>query len=768
MCDNAATQEGCETTGLANIGSACSTDGKAGSINEDRGLGHLTVIIAHEIGHLLGLDHDELVKPCNVTDTDGAHYVMSPYIHTFTTKWSPCSRNDLKLFFDANLGECLNDEPSISLYPYVDHMPGVVFDADEQCRIVYPESRGACRTPGLDFCSYFTCMVRNNTSCTGVKGEGPVDGTKCGENKWCYKQKCVPMGSRPEAINGGWSDWNEWSACSRTCGGGIAFQERTCDNPSPANRGKYCTGDRKRMKLCNVQLCPENSTPYREFQCEQQNLKPSPLDQQHHKWSATYNFDVPCSLICFTKDLGLYDFESVKDGTLCKPGTRDVCISGVCRPVGCDLKLDSDAVEDRCGICNGDGTTCKIVDGTYDDKIKDPSKMPNDYVFAKIPMGSRKIFIKEVEESPNIIAISNGNKKAPTFYLNKDGKSSFRGFFKIPGTRGLYFMRGKSEKQDHVFINGPISVDLAIWVMYYKSSDGTFGNPGYYYSWAEEDEQNKYEPVYSWEIGEYGDCSARCGGGIQEAIWSCMEEKGGRVSPTFCIGINKPVQPPKKCNEQPCKARWNVGSWGRCHACKKKGGVRTRPVECLKQNPKLNGDAVLVDDSECSGVKPGAIQLCQTDKKCTARKKRNVHIPGKHQELVWQQMSGVRIEKRLVENSTPIQNVTQCDVIINGTVNLHQNSTVPPSSISVGKFVRDGEPLEGQKLVEFELIRQNVNISDNQMRPEETGNPLGTTKIYSGRALATFIHNFEFTQKTTGITKSKQKRKIFLEAFDGN
>lgn len=33
--------------------------------------------------------------------------------------------------------------------------------------------------------------------------------------------------------------------------------------------------------------------------------------------------------------------------------------------VGCDWKLDSNATEDRCGICHGDGTSCKTVKDKY-------------------------------------------------------------------------------------------------------------------------------------------------------------------------------------------------------------------------------------------------------------------------------------------------------------------------------------------------------------------------------------------------------------------
>lgn len=33
--------------------------------------------------------------------------------------------------------------------------------------------------------------------------------------------------------------------------------------------------------------------------------------------------------------------------------------------MGCDWVLDSDAVDDECGICKGDGTQCKIIEDTY-------------------------------------------------------------------------------------------------------------------------------------------------------------------------------------------------------------------------------------------------------------------------------------------------------------------------------------------------------------------------------------------------------------------
>lgn len=33
--------------------------------------------------------------------------------------------------------------------------------------------------------------------------------------------------------------------------------------------------------------------------------------------------------------------------------------------VGCDMKLNSNALDDICGVCQGDGSSCTIVEETY-------------------------------------------------------------------------------------------------------------------------------------------------------------------------------------------------------------------------------------------------------------------------------------------------------------------------------------------------------------------------------------------------------------------
>ena len=71
---------------------------------------------------------------------------------------------------------------------------------------------------------------------------------------WCYKGECVPEGFRPQSVDGNWGHWNHWSECTRTCGIGVSFQSRLCDNPRPLHGGHYCLGERRRYRTCNTEV----------------------------------------------------------------------------------------------------------------------------------------------------------------------------------------------------------------------------------------------------------------------------------------------------------------------------------------------------------------------------------------------------------------------------------------------------------------------------------------------------------------------------------
>ena len=52
-----------------------------------------------------------------------------------------------------------------------------------------------------------------------------------------------------------WSEYGEWTTCSKTCGGGIRTSERiVVQNMSYG--GIDCTGDPLRKEDCNMEVCP--------------------------------------------------------------------------------------------------------------------------------------------------------------------------------------------------------------------------------------------------------------------------------------------------------------------------------------------------------------------------------------------------------------------------------------------------------------------------------------------------------------------------------
>ncbi|XP_028301363.1 hemicentin-1 isoform X2 [Gouania willdenowi] len=62
--------------------------------------------------------------------------------------------------------------------------------------------------------------------------------------------------SDPCPISGNWAPWSSWGSCSKTCNGGQMRRYRTCDNPRPANGGRACAGTDSQIHRCNTATCP--------------------------------------------------------------------------------------------------------------------------------------------------------------------------------------------------------------------------------------------------------------------------------------------------------------------------------------------------------------------------------------------------------------------------------------------------------------------------------------------------------------------------------
>nr|XP_022322237.1 hemicentin-1-like isoform X1 [Crassostrea virginica] len=66
--------------------------------------------------------------------------------------------------------------------------------------------------------------------------------------KMCSVQQC--------AVDGMWGQWNHWTACSQSCGGGVRTRTRSCDSPAPLYGGSPCSGRGSLIDYCNPQPCP--------------------------------------------------------------------------------------------------------------------------------------------------------------------------------------------------------------------------------------------------------------------------------------------------------------------------------------------------------------------------------------------------------------------------------------------------------------------------------------------------------------------------------
>uniref|UniRef100_A0A1B0D866 Uncharacterized protein n=1 Tax=Phlebotomus papatasi TaxID=29031 RepID=A0A1B0D866_PHLPP len=118
-------------------------------------------VVAHEIGHNLGMRHDTSDNNC-----DPSLYIMSPTLGSGKITWSKCSREYLNKFLESSQAQCLFDRGHSA--HSLDHaaegmLPGERFDADQQCMLKYGKDSVRSRNQPLpDICRDLHCLARVN------------------------------------------------------------------------------------------------------------------------------------------------------------------------------------------------------------------------------------------------------------------------------------------------------------------------------------------------------------------------------------------------------------------------------------------------------------------------------------------------------------------------------------------------------------------------------------------------------------------------------
>ncbi|XP_053120701.1 SCO-spondin-like [Hemicordylus capensis] len=60
----------------------------------------------------------------------------------------------------------------------------------------------------------------------------------------------------PCARSGAWGQWSPWTGCTISCGGGMRSRMRACDSPAPQGGGDYCEGAPTQVEACHLDPCP--------------------------------------------------------------------------------------------------------------------------------------------------------------------------------------------------------------------------------------------------------------------------------------------------------------------------------------------------------------------------------------------------------------------------------------------------------------------------------------------------------------------------------
>ncbi|TKC48667.1 hypothetical protein EI555_015867, partial [Monodon monoceros] len=558
----------CDTLGLAELGTICDPY-RSCSISEDSGLS-TAFTIAHELGHVFNMPHDDNNK-CKEEAVKSPQHVMAPTLNFYTNPWmwSKCSRKYITEFLDTGYGECLLNEPESRPYPLPLQLPGLLYNVNKQCELIFG--------PGSQVCPYMHC-------------------------KFGF---CVPKEMEVPVTDGSWGSWSHFGTCSRTCGGGIKTAVRECNRPEPKNGGKYCVGRRMKFKSCNTEPCPKQKRDFRDEQCAHFDGKHFNINGllPNVRWVPKYSgilMKDRCKLFCrVAGNTAYYQLrDRVVDGTPCGQDTNDICVQGLCRQAGCDHVLNSKARRDKCGVCGGDNSSCKTVAGTF-------NTVHYGYnVVVRIPAGATSIDVRQhsfsgKSEDDNYLALSSSKGE---FLLNGDFVVTMSKREIRVGNAVIEYS-GSDNVVERINSTDRIEQELLLQVL----SVGKLYNPDVRYSFNIPIE-DKPQQFYWNSHGPWQACSKPCQGERKRKPVCTRESDQLTVSDQRCDRLPQPAPITEPCGTD-CDLRWHVASRSECSAqCGL--GYRTIDIYCARYS-RLDGKTEKVDDSFCSShPKPSNREKC--------------------------------------------------------------------------------------------------------------------------------------------------------------
>ncbi|XP_036061099.1 disintegrin and metalloproteinase domain-containing protein 8 isoform X2 [Onychomys torridus] len=332
------------TVGLAKVSAMCSRH--SGGVNQDHLRNPIGVAstMAHEMGHNLGMTHDENIHGCYcpIPREGGGCIMTESFGSEFPKKFSRCSQVDLESFVMKPQTGCLTNAPDVNRFVGGPVCGNGFLERGEQCDCGTPQD---CKNP---CCDATTCQL--------------VKGAECASGACCYKCKVKPAGElcRPvkdrcdleEFCDGQRPECPEdaFQQNGTPCPGGYCFDgscptlaQQCQDLWGPGawaasdfcftfNIPRGCSGNlySDRMNRCGVLYCEGGQKPHERSSCT---------------FPSQYGV---CNALSTDSNTGTY--ELVRQGTKCEEGK--VCMNGHCQslhvygPENCSAKCNNH------GVCN--------------------------------------------------------------------------------------------------------------------------------------------------------------------------------------------------------------------------------------------------------------------------------------------------------------------------------------------------------------------------------------------------------------------------------
>ncbi|XP_071947844.1 A disintegrin and metalloproteinase with thrombospondin motifs 16-like [Antedon mediterranea] len=585
--------------GIARLWGACTGYNQC-SLNEESGLAS-GLTITHEIGHNLGVNHDDGNQCQDNVNIMGSSRVAGPGSHN----WSTCSKDQLNNFFGSSNGACTRDVPSSNLnlaQPITNDLPGLRYSADRQCELVFGSTYKECERnpyPQNGECAYLWCALPGSFNCFS-SGSAKMDGTSCGYEQICKQGSCeYGADVAPTPVDGGWSPFQPtYGECSRPCGGGVQYKYRFCNNPAPAYGGEECQGDRYMSRICNSEPC-ETATQedFRNEQCASTNNVL--FNNQFLEWKGftiDKTDDDLCNFLC-TSTTGFNVVQSrgdyFIDGTRCdvdQPNSNKYCVMGKCIEFGCDGEPYSNAIYDKCGVCRGTGVICSGHSGTF---TRTSPPISTYFKILTIAVGATSVKIITNLNNNGHIALKINNQ----YIIGGDGALPAQREYKHD-SQSFYYDRSNGES---ITIPGPTTSIVEIDVYTFSYSDTQVNWEYYLPNGVSPIDPEPEGPTYQWTANEYTECSATCGHGQITRIVACTQNNGVKVDDSFCNGQSRPSELIVNCFIASCVSTYQWSTTNQFTECSVTCGVgqRTKEIVCTVGN-----DGEQVQDSYCNGQSP--------------------------------------------------------------------------------------------------------------------------------------------------------------------